>query len=84
MKSFMSSKNLLCFSDTIGSRTYTFVTNSVSDFLKNVGFVSNDLLNSYLTFPSNTDKYIYLNETVDVFPLIYTLTGAGLVAYVSE
>ena len=56
----------------------------MSDFLKNIGFVSNDLLNTYVTFPSNTDKYIYLNQTVDVFPLAYTLTGAALVAYVSE
>ena len=72
------------FSENIASRTYTFVTNSVSDFLKGTGFVNSDGFTAYVTFPSNTDKYIYLNNTVDAFPLIFSLTGAALVAYVSE
>ena len=44
-----------------------------------------DILPSYyVTFPANKDKRAYLNDTSGAFPLLYTLAGAGLVAYVSK
>ena len=45
---------------------------------------TNFLPGFYVTFPANKDKKLYLNETTGAFPLIYTLAGAGLVAYVSK
>ena len=56
------------------------------EWLRSLNFVSytNFLPGFYVTFPANKDKKLYLNETTGAFPLIYTLAGAGLVAYVSK
>jgi len=62
---------------------YTFVFNSFSDWIQNTGLVSDNGINYYLAFPTYANKYIGLNDTAIAFPLIYTVTGAALVAYVS-
>ena len=56
------------------------------EWLRSLNFVSytNILPGYYVTFPANKDKRAYLNDTSDAFPLLYTLAGAGLVAYVSK
>jgi len=63
----------------------SFTTSSVLEWLRSLNFVSytNILPGYYVTFPANKDKRAYLNDTSGAFPLLYTLAGAGLVAYVS-
>ena len=64
---------------------YTFVLNSFTEFFKNLGFVSNDNFAYYITFPNKGyTNNIFVNDSTNAFPLIYTAVGAGLVAYVSE
>jgi len=62
----------------------SFVTNSAFDWLRNIGFVNYNSIGWYVTFP-NDQSYSNLNvsSTTNAFPLIYTLAGAGLIAYVS-
>jgi len=62
----------------------SFVTNSAFDWLRNIGFVNYNSIGWYVTFP-NDASYSNLNvsSTTNAFPLIYTLAGAGLIAYVS-
>ena len=69
-----------------GGKLLTFTTNSVYEWLRSLGFVSytDTIPGFYVTFPGNKDKNAYLNSTSSVFPLVYTLTGAALVAYVSK
>jgi len=63
---------------------YTFVLNSFTEFFKNLGFVSNDNFAYYITFPNKGyTNNIFVNDSTNAFPLIYTAVGAGLVAYVS-
>jgi len=65
---------------------FTFVTNSFSEFIRNLGFVNyagGFLPGFYITFPSEKGKNVFLNSTTDAFPLAYTLAGAAMVAYVS-
>jgi len=63
------------------SRT-TFAFNSVNDIIKGLNFVSNGI-NYYLAFPTYTHRYVGLNDTAIAYPLLYSVTGAALVAYVS-
>jgi len=72
-------------SESGGAKYLTFTTSSVLEWLRSLNFVSytNILPGYYVTFPANKDKRAYLNDTSDAFPLLYTLAGAGLVAYVS-
>jgi len=63
------------------SRT-TFALNSVNDVIKGLNFVSNGI-NYYLSFPTYTHRYIGINDTAIAYPLLYSVTGAALVAYVS-
>ena len=53
--------------------------------MRNIGFVNYNSIGWYVTFP-NDASYSNLNvsSTTNAFPLIYTLAGAGLIAYVSE
>jgi len=72
-------------SESGGAKYLTFTTSSVLEWLRSLNFVSytNFLPGYYVTFPANKDKSAYLNDTSGAFPLLYTLAGAGLVAYVS-
>ena len=73
--------------DPSDSRVLTFVTNSFSEWIRNLGFVNWDggfLPGFFITFPSDKGKNVFLNSTTDAFPLAYTLAGAAMVAYVSE
>ena len=73
-------------SESGGAKYLTFTTSSVLEWLRSLNFVSytNILPGYYVTFPANKDKRAYLNDTSGAFPLLYTLAGAGLVAYVSK
>ena len=66
---------------------FTFVTNSFSEWIRNLGLVNwsgGFLPGFFITFPSDKGKNVFLNSTTDAFPLAYTLAGAAMVAYVSE
>ena len=73
-------------SESGGAKYLSFTTSSVLEWLRSLNFVSytNILPGYYVTFPANKDKRAYLNDTSGAFPLLYTLAGAGLVAYVSK
>ena len=74
-----------CFrEDETADPRYTFVFNSITDKLKGLNFVSSNGLNYYLAFPTYTTRYVGINDTAIAYPLLYTVTGAALVAYVSE
>jgi len=72
-------------SESSGGKYLSFTTSSVLEWFRSLNFVSytNILPGYYVTFPANKDKRAYLNDTSGAFPLLYTLAGAGLVAYVS-
>ena len=69
-----------------GGKYLSFTTTTVYEWLRSLGFVAytDTIPGYYVTFPANKDKNAYFNSTTDVFPLVYTLTGAALVAYVSK
>ena len=73
-------------SESSGGKYLSFTTSSVLEWFRSLNFVSytNILPGYYVTFPANKDKRAYLNDTSGAFPLLYTLAGAGLVAYVSK
>ena len=63
---------------------YTFVFNSITDIIKGLNFVSSNGLNYYIAFPTYTTSYVGVNNSAIAYPLLYSITGAALVAYVSE
>lgn len=62
---------------------YTFVFNSITDIIKGLNFVSSNGLNYYIAFPTYTTSYVGVNNSAIAYPLLYSITGAALVAYVS-
>jgi len=68
-----------------GGKVLGYTTSSVYEFFRSLGFVAyTDTIPGYfITFPGNKEQNAYFNSTSNVFPLVYTLTGAALVAYVS-
>ena len=69
-----------------GGKVLGYTTSSVYEFFRSLGFVAyTDTIPGYfITFPGNKEQNAYFNSTSNVFPLVYTLTGAALVAYVSK
>ena len=63
---------------------YSFLWESPLTWLNNLGFVQFGDFGYFLTTPQKTDGTVFLNSTSDVFPIAYSLVGAGLVAYVGE
>ena len=70
--------------DETADPRYTFVFNSITDIIKGINFVSSGGLNYYIAFPTYTNSYVGINDTNIAYPLLYSVTGAALVAYVSE
>jgi len=68
--------------DETADPRYTFVFNSITDIIKGINFVSNGLT-YYIAIPTYTNSYISINDTAIAYPLLYSVTGAALVAYVS-
>ena len=63
---------------------YSFLWESPLTWLNNLGFVQFGDFGYFLTTPQKTEGTVFLNSTSDVFPIAYSLVGAGLVAYVGE
>ena len=82
----------LHFSDSESSDPrLSFVTTSLFDWLRSIGFVNYNTYGYYITFPNKqTATNVYFNgtsttsTTATAFPLSYTIAGAALVAYISE
>jgi len=79
------------FSDSESSDPrLSFVTTSLFDWLRSIGFVNYNTYGYYITFPNKqTATNVYFNgtsttsTTATAFPLSYTIAGAALVAYIS-
>jgi len=70
--------------ELVAESRYSFVTSSFYDWIKNIKFISYGSSGYYFTLPDKTSTSILVNGTTStVFPLAYTLVGAGLIAYVS-
>ena len=83
--SFISSES------DISDPRLSFVTTSLFDWLRSIGFVNYNTYGYYITFPNKeTATNVYFNgtsstsTTATAFPLSYTIAGAALVAYISE
>jgi hypothetical protein len=69
--------------DTPENRLYNFIFQSPVSWLNGLNFVNYDTYGFYVTTPQKTAKGVFFNGT-DIFPIAYSLAGAGMVAYVGE